>query len=181
MERLSNIPLATKPRVPLSTKPREFVLFISLQGRAKRTFINHRVGSFKFGWMARSSLKRATERRDVSPLETQFSSRIRMGKGISRAIHRKGKMLYRFCCRAALTRLLRSRLLCRFLDAGMPTLSTRSCGRRPKSAKARNRGTCGGAAPRVLWGFCRRFRLAEVGLKRSPQSACGETWPHASV
>jgi addiction module HigA family antidote len=34
-----------------------------------------------------------------------------MGKGISRAIHRKGKMLYRFYCRTALTRLLRSRLL----------------------------------------------------------------------
>ena len=33
------------------------------------------------------------------------------GKGQSRAIHRKGKMLYRFCCRTALTRLLRSRLL----------------------------------------------------------------------
>jgi hypothetical protein len=47
----------------------------------------------------------------VSPLERQFSSRIRMGKGISRAIHRKGKMLYWLCCRTALTRLLRSRLL----------------------------------------------------------------------
>jgi hypothetical protein len=34
-------------------------------------------------------------------------------------------------------------LLCRFLDAGMTTLSTRSCGRRPKSAKARNRGKWG--------------------------------------
>ena len=34
-----------------------------------------------------------------------------MEKGISRAIHRKGKMLYRFYCRTALTRLLRSRLL----------------------------------------------------------------------
>src|SRR6476619_1089944 len=58
----------------------------------------------------------------------------------------------------------RGSAMCRFLDAGMPTLSTRSCGRRPKSAKARNRGTYGGAVPRVLWGFCRRFRLAEVGL-----------------
>src|SRR6202140_154505 len=34
-------------------------------------------------------------------------------------------------------------LLCRFLDAGMTTLSTRSCGLRPKSAKARNRGKWG--------------------------------------
>ena len=48
--------------LPLSTKPREFVLFISLQGCAKRTFITHRVNSLSFGWMARSSLKRATER-----------------------------------------------------------------------------------------------------------------------
>ena len=54
--------LTTNPRVPLSTKPREFVLFISLQGRAKRTFITHRVDSLPFGWMVRSSLKRATER-----------------------------------------------------------------------------------------------------------------------
>src|SRR6202795_2469425 len=38
--------------------------------------------------------------------------------------------------------------MCRFLDAGMTRLSTRSCGRRPKSAKARNRGKwgSGGAA-----------------------------------
>src|SRR5215469_14019845 len=111
MKRLSNFPLTTKPRVPLTTKPREFVLFISLQGCAKRAFITHRVDSLPFGWMARSSLKRATERRDVSPLERRFSSKMRMGKGISRAIHRKSKMLYWFYCRTALTRLLRSRLL----------------------------------------------------------------------
>src|SRR5689334_1411059 len=99
MERLPNLPLTTKPRVLLFTKPREFVLFISprVQECAKRAFISHRLDSFKFGWMARSSLKRATERRDVSPVETQFSSRTRMGKGISRAIHREGKTLYRFC------------------------------------------------------------------------------------
>jgi len=40
------------------------------------------------------------------------------------------------------------RVLCRFSDAGMPRPSTRSGGRRPKSAKARNRGGwgTGGAA-----------------------------------
>jgi hypothetical protein len=32
------------------------------------------------------------------------------------------------------------RLMCRFSDAGMTKLSPRSIGRRPKSAKARNRG-----------------------------------------
>ena len=42
----------------------------------------------------------------------------------------------------------RCRLLCRFSDAGMTMLSTRCGGRRPKSAKARNRGKwgTGGAA-----------------------------------
>ena len=35
------------------------------------------------------------------------------------------------------------RLLCRFSDAGMTMLSARCGGRRPKSAKARNRGKCG--------------------------------------
>jgi hypothetical protein len=38
--------------------------------------------------------------------------------------------------------------VCRVLDAGMPTLSARSCSRRPKSAKARNRGTYAGALAR---------------------------------
>src|SRR5713101_1046902 len=74
-----------------------------------------------------------------------------------------------------------SPLMCRFLDAGMTNPSTRCGGRRPKSAKARNRGTYAGAEPRALWGFCRRFGLVEVGLKRSPRSACGEPWWHASV
>src|SRR3984893_19353308 len=41
-----------------------------------------------------------------------------------------------------------SLLMCRFSDAGMTRLSTRCGGRRPKSAKARNRGKwgTGGAA-----------------------------------
>src|SRR5712691_3901796 len=34
--------------------------------------------------------------------------------------------------------------------------------------------TYAGAEPRALWGFCRRFGLAEVGLKRSPRSACAK-------
>src|ERR1700738_1665345 len=40
------------------------------------------------------------------------------------------------------------RELCRFSDAGDDDLATRSAGRRPKSAKARNRGGgwCGGGA-----------------------------------
>ncbi len=42
----------------------------------------------------------------------------------------------------------RRRLLCRFSDAGMTRLSTHCGDRRPKSAKARNRGKwgTGGAA-----------------------------------
>src|ERR1700752_198032 len=64
-------------------------------------------------------------------------------------------------------RLRGCQLLCRFADAGMAGLSTRSSGRRPKSAKARNRGMWAAAVPRVLWGlyergtvkpnFCGRF------------------------
>jgi len=43
---------------------------------------------------------------------------------------------------------MEGQLLCRFSDAGMTRLSTRCGGRRPKSAKARNRGKwgTGGAA-----------------------------------
>ena len=44
--------------------------------------------------------------------------------------------------------------LCRFSDAGMPRPSTRSGGRRPKSAKARNRGvwgTDGAAGAMGIW------------------------------
>ena len=50
--------------------------------------------------------------------------------------------------------------LCRFSDAGNDTLTARSGGRRPKTAKARNRGRCEhrwcrrlAAAPCTLWGF----------------------------
>ena len=40
-------------------------------------------------------------------------------------------------------------LLCRFSDAGMRRLSTRCGGRRPKSAKARNRGKWGCACRKL--------------------------------
>jgi hypothetical protein len=46
-------------------------------------------------------------------------------------------------------------------------LTTRWGGRRPKSAKARNRGKCVAGVPRALWGFRRGFGLAEVGALRS--------------
>ena len=39
-----------------------FVHIPAGQGCAKRAFINHRLDYLPFGWMARSSLKRATER-----------------------------------------------------------------------------------------------------------------------
>ena len=55
---------------------------------------------------------------------------------------------YRVLCR-----LLRciSRLLCRFSAAGNDDLTMRSSGRRPKSAKARNRGSgCAAAVPRAM-------------------------------
>jgi hypothetical protein len=42
-------------------------------------------------------------------------------------------------------------------------LATRCGGRRPKSAKARNRGKCVAGVPRALWGFRRGLGLGEVG------------------
>ena len=59
------------------------------------------------------------------------------------------------------------RLLCRFSDAGMSNLSTRSCGRRPKSA--RHEIAVGGAlaVPRALWGIERGVGLKEDDAKRS--------------
>src|SRR5712691_4594238 len=50
-----------------------------------------------------------------------------------------------------------------------------------KRQGTKSREVCGQRVPRALWGFCRRFGLVEVGLKRSPRSACGEPWWHASV
>src|SRR5260370_23362828 len=48
-------------------------------------------------------------------------------------------------------------LLCRFLDAGMTTPSTRCGGPRPKSAKARSRGRLGtGGAAGAMGGLWRR-------------------------
>jgi len=60
-------------------------------------------------------------------------------------------------------------------------LTTRSGGRRPKSAKARNRGKCVAAVPRALWGFRHGFGLAEAGLQRLPRSACGEACSYRLV
>ena len=51
---------------------------------------------------------------------------------------------------------------------GMP--STRSGDRRPKSAKAGNRGKWALAVPRMLWGFSRGFWVDEVGQDRLPRS-----------
>jgi hypothetical protein len=44
-------------------------------------------------------------------------------------------------------------LLCRFSDAGNDDLTTRSGGRRPKSAKARSRDVLGTGWQRALWRF----------------------------
>ena len=62
--------------------------------------------------------------------------------------------------------------LCRFSDAGMAGLSTRSSGRRPKSAKARNRGLWAAAVPRVLWGFGHELRCAYDDAKRQRDPVC---------
>src|SRR5258705_9162895 len=66
----------------------------------------------------------------------------------------------------------RGRLLCRFSDAGMTRLSTHCGGRRPKSAKARNRGKWGtGGAARALW----RFNRAATMLAGKPHRLNGRT------
>src|SRR6516165_1760089 len=54
--------------------------------------------------------------------------------------------------------------LCRFSDAGNDDLTTRSGGRRPKSAKARSRGKLATGWQRALWGF---ELSAEVGGGRN--------------
>jgi hypothetical protein len=53
-------------------------------------------------------------------------------------------------------------------------LSTHSYGRRPKSAKARNRVMWGVAVPRALWGFCRG--LTRAGEGRSGGAAHLAAW-----
>jgi len=57
---------------------------------------------------------------------------------------------------------LRCLMLCRFSDAGMPRPSPRSDSRRPKSAKARNRGVWGTDSAAVLWGFGVGVSVGEV-------------------
>src|ERR1700730_6743778 len=65
-------------------------------------------------------------------------------------------------------RLLRrmSPLVCRFSDAGMTKLSPGTGGRRPKSAKARNRGRWGTDGAVALWGFCRGLGPEKTGPER---------------
>jgi hypothetical protein len=59
--------------------------------------------------------------------------------------------------------------MCKFSDAGNDDLTTRSGGRRPKTAKARNRvgrwylgGAAGGRCRRRLWGFGRVTGLLAI-------------------
>jgi hypothetical protein len=60
------------------------------------------------------------------------------------------------CPRVGIGRSAIVQVLCRFSDAGNDDLTARSGGRRPKSAKARNRAVGGAAvAARALWGFGR--------------------------
>jgi hypothetical protein len=59
-------------------------------------------------------------------------------------------------------------LLCRFSDAGNDDLATRSGDRRPKSAKARNRGRYARSAVPLaqLWGFERRACRVSASARR---------------
>src|SRR6266849_1021811 len=55
-----------------------------------------------------------------------------------------------------------SPFMCRFSDAGMPRSCPASDSRRPKSAKARNRGVWGTDSAAVLWGFGVGVSVGEV-------------------
>jgi hypothetical protein len=59
-------------------------------------------------------------------------------------------------------------VLCRFSDTGNDDLTTRSDGRRPKSAKARNRGRYARSAVPLaqLWGFERRACRVSASARR---------------
>jgi hypothetical protein len=58
--------------------------------------------------------------------------------------------------------------MCRFSDAGNDDLATRSGDRRPKSAKARNRGRYARSAVPLaqLWGFERRACRVSASARR---------------
>ena len=72
--------------------------------------------------------------------------------------------------------MARCLLLCRFSDAGMTRPSTRSGGRRLKSAKARNRGKWGTVGAAGAMGIWPRPEVEEVGSKRLLRSLCREAW-----
>src|ERR1700674_5482187 len=75
--------------------------------------------------------------------------------------------------RAFLTRVLDFSLCAGFRMPAMTSLSTDSRGRRPKSAKARNRGGVGHpAVQRTLWGFCVSESAGEV----KPRPAMRSPW-----
>src|SRR6266478_5541559 len=65
---------------------------------------------------------------------------------------------------------------CRFSDAGNDDLATRSGDRRPKSAKARNRGRYARSAVPLaqLWGFERRACRVSAKARTKHQSVTGK-------
>ena len=82
-----------------------------------------------------------TERPDPSPL---IAMRTRLNKWPNGRETSYVAPIRDCAARSLLSELAcQCRLLCRFSDAGMTMLSARCGGRRPKSAKARNRGKCG--------------------------------------
>jgi hypothetical protein len=66
--------------------------------------------------------------------------------------------------------------LCRFSDAGVTKLSTRSDSRRPKSAKARNRGSGAPTVQRALWGFGVGGSVGDVEVRLAIVSLSLESW-----
>jgi hypothetical protein len=73
-------------------------------------------------------------------------------------------------------------MLCWFLDAGNDeTLGRLSWPASKKRQCTMSPDVCGSCAAGALSGICRGFGVAEIGLKRSPRSACGQAWSDTSV
>ena len=86
-----------------------------------------------------------------------------------------------FCCTGYVGCCAGFRTLCRFSDAGNDELAMRSGDRRPKSAKARNRGRYARSAVPLaqLWGFEQRACRVDASARREVEGL--RTAKHAEV
>ncbi len=123
-------------------------------GRARSIFLPPFWGGIKNVLLAAADLNTA------SILAAESASAIRSLSGAKRKTFARGEY-FAFCAG--------------FRMPAMTRPSTRCCGRRPKSAKARNRGKWAASVQRALWGFGRGVRREEIGLKQSLGSLYRQT------